>query len=101
MRSCPGVIDTVVYGVKVPGNEGRAGMAAITTTADFSLESLADHLQNHLPIYARPIFVRVCESLDTTGTFKLAKTRFVTEGYTSSDDPIYAWQSDAFVRQED
>ena len=97
VRACPGVVDTVVYGVNVPENDGRAGMAAITTTDDFSFEILADHLRCHLPTYARPIFVRLCELLDTTGTFKLAKTRFVAEGYTSVGDPIYAWRDKRLV----
>ena len=97
VRACPGVSDTVVYGVKVPETEGRAGMAAITTTADFSVETLASHLQRHLPAYARPLFVRWCESLDTTGTFKLTKARFVAEGYTNVSDPIYAWRANGLV----
>jgi fatty-acyl-CoA synthase len=97
VRACPGVIDAVVYGVKVSQNEGRAGMAAITTRGDFSLENLASHLQRHLPAYAKPLFVRMCQSLDTTATFKLAKARFVAEGYTNVDDPIFAWQANGLV----
>ena len=31
IAACRGVIDAVVYGVAIPGIEGRAGMAAITT----------------------------------------------------------------------
>ena len=97
VRSCPGVLDAIVYGVEVAGNEGRAGMAAITTSGDFSFERLAGHLQHNLPAYARPLFVRLCQSLDTTGTFKLAKARFVAEGYTSVGDPIYAWQDNGLA----
>jgi fatty-acyl-CoA synthase len=92
IRSCPGVTDAIVYGVQVPGNEGRAGMAAITTTEGFSFETLAQHLER-LPAYARPLFVRHCDSLDTTGTFKLVKARFITEGYTNAIDPVYEWRS--------
>ena len=92
MRACPGVTDVIVYGVKMADQEGRAGMAAITTTAAFSFEQLAAHLTEHLPAYARPVFVRLCESLDTTGTFKLAKGRFVSEGYCRSHDPVWAFR---------
>jgi fatty-acyl-CoA synthase len=31
LRGCAGVLDVAVYGVAVPGNEGRAGMAAMST----------------------------------------------------------------------
>jgi fatty-acyl-CoA synthase len=98
VRSCPGVTDAIVYGVKVPQNEGRAGMAAITTTDGFAFDALAAHLKHHLPAYARPLFVRLCETLDTTGTFKLAKGRFAAEGYTSTSDPIYCQRADGFVQ---
>jgi fatty-acyl-CoA synthase len=27
---CPGVTDAVVYGVEIPGSDGKAGMASIT-----------------------------------------------------------------------
>jgi fatty-acyl-CoA synthase len=97
VRSCPGVLDAIVYGVPVKGNEGRAGMAAITTTEEFAFASLASHLTQHLPSYARPMFVRVCESLDTTGTFKLAKGRFVTEGYLHASDPVWYHATNEFV----
>ena len=35
LAACPGVTEAVVYGVAIPGNEGRAGMAAVTVKADF------------------------------------------------------------------
>ena len=97
MRSCPGVLDAIVYGVEVTGNEGRAGMAAITTTEEFAFALLSSHLTQHLPRYAQPLFVRVCESLDTTATFKLAKGRFVTEGYLHASDPVWYHATDEFV----
>jgi fatty-acyl-CoA synthase len=97
VRACPGILDAIVYGVQVEGNEGRAGMAAITTTDEFAFEKLATHLKRHLPSYARPIYVRRCESLDTTGTFKLAKARFVAEGYMNASDPVWFSEQDDFV----
>ncbi len=81
LRGCPGVTDAVVFGVAVPGQEGRAGMAAITTDDNFGVDALAAHLNAHLPGYAQPLFVRLCESLDFTGTFKLTKGRLVQEGF--------------------
>lgn len=100
VRQCPGVIDAIVYGVQVAGNEGRAGMAAVVSAEMFSLEALALHLDQQLPSYARPLFVRLCTSLDATATFKHTKNRFAAESYTSSSDPVYIRHDRGFVRAE-
>jgi fatty-acyl-CoA synthase len=89
IRSCPGVIETVVFGVRIPGHEGRAGMAAITTDARFDLATLRNHLAAALPAYARPLFVRCCRTLDVTGTFKLVKSKLIAEGYADAGDPVW------------
>jgi fatty-acyl-CoA synthase len=89
LRSCPGVTDAAVYGVTVPGNEGRAGMAAITTDDRFNFPDLRDHLAMHLPAYAQPLFVRLCETFDVTGTFKLTKGNLVREGYADASGPVW------------
>ncbi len=66
--ACPGVTEAVVFGVTVPGHEGRAGMAAITTDARFDLADTARPIsRRRFPIYARPLFVRCCRTLDVTG----------------------------------
>jgi fatty-acyl-CoA synthase len=81
VASCPGVLDAAVFGVAVPGADGRAGMAAIAVDADFSLAELRRHLAERLPDYARPCFLRLCDRIDATGTFKLAKARLAQQGY--------------------
>ncbi len=42
---CPGVQDAVVYGVAVPGADGRAGMALLKTNEAFNLEELSQCLE--------------------------------------------------------
>ena len=91
LAACPGVTEAVVYGVVVPGNEGRAGMAAVTVEASFDLAVLHRHLAASLPDYARPRFLRVCERLEVTGTFKPIKARLMREGYSSSVAPDPVW----------
>jgi fatty-acyl-CoA synthase len=88
---CPGVRDATVYGVEVPGNDGRAGMAALVVDAGFDLAALHRHLAASLPSYARPVFVRIRAELDTTGTFKHRKDELVREGYDpgGTEDAIY------------
>ncbi len=81
ISSCPGVTDAVVFGVHIPGHEGRAGMAAIAVEPDFGLPALRQHIYEKLPSYARPVFVRLCASIERTGTFKLTAARLAAEGY--------------------
>ncbi|XP_015765840.1 PREDICTED: long-chain fatty acid transport protein 4-like isoform X2 [Acropora digitifera] len=78
-----GLRDVVVYGVKVPGTEGRAGMAAIVDedSKGIDLIALLQQLKEHLPVYARPIFLRIVDSVTVTGTFKLQKNKLREEGY--------------------
>ena len=61
-------VDSVVYGVDVPGVEGKAGMAAIVEdAAKFDLDTFLLRLKAELPAYAIPLFVRLVNSIDTTG----------------------------------
>jgi fatty-acyl-CoA synthase len=97
LRSCPGVREAVVFGVEIPGHEGRAGMAAITTDSSFSLLALQAHLIKTLPRYARPLFLRACESLAVTGTFKLQKAALRREGFADPAITDALWFYDAGV----
>ncbi len=83
--------DVVVYGVEVPGSEGRAGMAAIEASADIlDLENLAGQLLNSLPSYAVPLFIRLLPTLEVTGTFKLKKVKLRNEGFdVTLPEPLY------------
>lgn len=58
-----GVFEANVYGVEVPGHEGRAGCAALTIASErptnIDWRGLATHARKHLPGYAVPVFVRV------------------------------------------
>jgi fatty-acyl-CoA synthase len=76
-----GVLDAVVYGVSVPGADGRAGMAALVVDAAFDLEDFREQLTRRLPGYARPIFLRLLPALETTGTFKPRKQDLIEAGF--------------------
>ncbi len=81
IESCPGVIAASVYGVTVPGTEGRAGMAAVAATEGFDPAVLRAHLAARLPRYARPLFLRVAGAMAMTATFKPRKAALVAENY--------------------
>lgn len=72
-----------VYGVSVPGCDGRAGMAAITLKDGQSLDgaALVKHLATTLPAYTVPLFIRVQAAQDTTGTFKYRKVELKQDGF--------------------
>ena len=84
--------DAAVYGVEVPGMEGRAGMAAIVGTArTVPLTTLYQQLSLSLPAYAVPLFVRFITVADTTGTHKLKKVGLRNEGCNPDNisDPVF------------
>ena len=72
-----------IYGVKVPQQEGRAGMAGITMKfgCEFDARTFYAIVANNLPSYAQPLFVRVCAQMDMTETFKLRKIDYQRQGY--------------------
>lgn len=86
-----GVEEANVYGVGVPGTDGRAGMAALVTNAGFDLENLGRLVEQGLAPYARPVFVRLLPKMEITGTFKHRKVDLVTQGFDPArlSDPIY------------
>ena len=52
----------------IVGQEGRACMVAIVDEQDqLDLVMLHKKLQEALPPYARPLFIRILKKLDTTG----------------------------------
>jgi solute carrier family 27 fatty acid transporter 1/4 len=58
--------ECVVYGVEIPGQEGRAGMVSILKL-DVNLKKLYEDLKKDLPPYARPVFIRLVDNVDHTG----------------------------------
>ena len=93
LASAPGILEANVYGVAVPGQEGRAGMAALVVDGDFNLDDLPARTRARLPLYARPIFLRLSPRLDVTGTFKQRKLDLVREGFdpVAIADPLYVF----------
>lgn len=87
----PGIKEANVYGVSVPGTDGRAGMAAIVCDPGLDLVKLHAHICKELPDYARPLFIRLSHEMEVTGTFKHRKVELVKEGIDLMliKEPVY------------
>ena len=89
----PSIDQAVVYGVTVPGCDGRAGMASLTwKQGEFDGASLAQFLKENLPAYAVPLFIRLRPEQEVTGTFKFRKVEVKQEGFDPAkvSEPLYA-----------
>lgn len=109
-----GIAEATVYGVELPGYDGRAGCAAMTLEGGGSpspqfLQSLAKYARANLASYARPLFLRFpVEGLQTTGTNKTIKTAFRNEGVEPAKvnkiaphDRLYWLQGERYVEFSD
>jgi fatty-acyl-CoA synthase len=66
-------------------------MAAVVSERALDLGALHRHLDERLPAYARPLFLRLRPQARVTGTFKYAKTDLVRQGFNPGQcaDPLY------------
>lgn len=95
MSRVPGVTIANVFGVTVPGFDGKAGMAAVSVDSPFSVKSVYNIISNDLPAYARPVFLRIVDAQDTTGTLKLSKVELMRQGISG-----LAGMDDVFILDE-
>ena len=100
VATVPGVSDVAVFGVEVPGCDGRAGMAALlldvgTSVETFDWNKLLEVYAKELPSYARPLFIRIMKSMTMTGTFKHQNAEMTKEGFNPEivKDELYVYLS--------
>ena len=78
----------LVYGVPLPGVDGRVGMAALVlaegvAAAEIGMQSLYEKMEGQLPEYAVPRFFRLLASgdgIESTITWKPKKEKLMQEG---------------------
>jgi len=99
LSAAPHVAAAAVYGVTVPGTDGRAGMAALEVTDGFDLAGFRAHAAARLPAYARPVFLRLMPSLAMTETFKHKKAALVEDGFNPDTigDRLFADTGEGYV----
>jgi fatty-acyl-CoA synthase len=89
----PGMLAITVYGVQVPGNEGRAGMAAVVMQRGVEFDPVAFHAfaTARLPRYAVPVFLRLSPQPDMTGNYKLRKVDLQRDAFDTARvaDPLW------------
>jgi acyl-CoA synthetase (AMP-forming)/AMP-acid ligase II len=99
------VLEANVYGVEIPGHDGRAGCAAVLLATNEpsaeDLESLAMLAINSLPRYAVPVFLRLVREAQATGNNKQQKHILRTQGIDPdqipAEDKIYWLQKGTYV----
>ncbi|PVI06780.1 fatty acid transporter-like protein [Periconia macrospinosa] len=80
----PGIVEANVYGVEVPGHDGRAGCAAIyidpAQLSSFDFNALLQYSQQKLPKYAVPVFIRVLNNITAMHNNKQNKVPLRNDG---------------------
>ena len=88
--------EAVAYGVEIPNTNGRAGMASITPSVpseELDFKDIYQFCRENMPAYAIPLFLRVKEQMETTGTFKYQKSHLKDEAYypeKTKGESVYA-----------
>ncbi|MHA1931344.1 MAG: long-chain-acyl-CoA synthetase [Promethearchaeota archaeon] len=85
------------YGVEIPNSDGKAGMICIKLGDQKSLDInvFSQFVSKNFPKYSIPIFIRIKEELEFTGTHKLRKVNLKKQGYdiNTIKDQMYFWDS--------
>ena len=99
LSAYPGVNVANVYGVAVPGADGKAGMAALETDAGFDPAGLKSHLKTRLPDYARPIFLRLVRHARPHRDLQAEESDLASDGFDPArvPDPLYIDLGDGYV----
>ncbi|KAJ0162890.1 Isopenicillin N epimerase component 1 [Colletotrichum tanaceti] len=88
LGSYQGINEAVVYGVQLPGHDGKAGAAALNIApgrkSSFDFADFLSHVRARLPKYAVPIFVRLLNEGTATHNNKQNKVPLKNEGVDPS-----------------
>ncbi|HBS41988.1 MAG TPA: long-chain-acyl-CoA synthetase [Oceanospirillales bacterium] len=105
LNSYPGVVESIVYGVEIPQTVGRCGMAQLNLDTDhekFNFENFLTAIRERLPAYAVPLFLRIDDQVQQTGTFKYQKRKLKDQAYDleEQDNPVYGLlpKTDTYTR---
>ena len=99
LNKARGVLDCNVYGVQVDSAEGKAGMATMSVSKDFSFDSFTNHVNENLNTFQKPYFLRLSKNMKTTGTFKHQKEDLKKQGFNPEliEDKLFFYQNSSYV----
>ena len=99
LNKASGVLDCNVYGVQVDSAEGKAGMAAMNVSEEFTFINFIEHVNKNLNTFQKPYFLRLTKNMQTTGTFKHQKEDLKKQGFNPNliQDKLYFFQKDNYV----
>jgi len=85
--------DVTVYGVKVPGMEGRAGMAAMTYIEGEKMDwkRFIQYVNDRMPEHAIPLFLRIVQDSEGVNLLDQLKQKYKKEGISplTIKDPMF------------
>ncbi len=85
--------DAYVYGVKIPGMEGRCGMASVALIEGEKLDwkKFSEYIGRRMPEHARPLFIRLCKAGNESEYLTECRERLKSENYSPLliNDPLY------------
>lgn len=99
-----GIDDAVVFGIKLPGFEGRCGMAVIQMLEGEKLDwvRFSEHMNRRMPEHARPRFLRLMDEENPISDLPAVKHRLKKQGLDmdKTKDPLYFYDTskDQYVR---
>lgn len=99
LNGARGVLESNVYGVQIPGSDGRAGMASVNHDDTFDLDDFAAYVVREMPGYMRPYFLRLQRDMKITVTFKHQKVDYRRDGFDPAkvEDPLYFLDGEKYV----
>ena len=99
LNKATGVLDCNVYGVQVDSAEGKAGMATMSVSKDFSFDSFTNHVNENLNTFQKPYFLRLSKNMKTTGTFKHQKEELKKQGFNPEliEDKLFFYQNSSYI----
>ncbi|MDR1616133.1 MAG: AMP-binding protein [Syntrophomonadaceae bacterium] len=90
--------DVCVYSVKIPGHEGRCGMAAIKLLENEKLNwgNFVDYINRKIPGHAQPVFIRIVEKLPREKILLDMLSTYKKDSYSPSiiNDKIYYYNTE-------
>jgi fatty-acyl-CoA synthase len=108
IAAATGVEEACVYGVRVPHEDGRAGMCALVCNASWDPLQFRREIARQAPRFALPMFLRVMRSIPKTTTYKYRRNELARQGFDPSqirdqlfvmaDGEYVPLQSDLFAR---